>query len=222
MRRSTSPSERRASGGKRSLFRGARRATARAHRLAFLGRPFRACLSACFNPGRGPGPGVSTFQPAEPAAYCSPQRELWVVQGRRKARECGRHSQFVSKWVKVRGIAAFHQPSTDQRAVPRVRTSMSPPTRASLVRNANPQLTLWAKICRRLRRLKCRNSRPRALPWADIARPVGAEPGRQRPVRLSPEGQRPGPCQPRATPWVNHAEKQALKGRPKSNERKLA
>jgi hypothetical protein len=37
------------------------------------------------------------------------------------------------------------------KKVPRVGTSMSPATRASLFRNANPQLTLWAKICRQLR-----------------------------------------------------------------------
>ena len=51
---------------------------------------------------------------------------------------------------------------------------MPPATRASLFLNANPQLTLWATICRRLRRLECRNSREgRVFPHSEAAEPRG-------------------------------------------------
>jgi hypothetical protein len=61
-----------------------------------------------------------------------------LLQGSRKARERGRHSQHRSKGIKVRGITE-----------PLCR----PLRRLHLSEMRTPQLTLWATICRRLRRL---------------------------------------------------------------------
>ena len=50
-----------------------------------------------------------SLQPAELAAYFSPQRKLWVRERGKEARGCGRHKSHVEINVYVARYAGFYQ-----------------------------------------------------------------------------------------------------------------